>query len=685
MSYSGYPAIGVPEKRDCWTSKTGGAWKPTQTTLAVTREEEGETTPPEITQHLTKGPLPVPDTNNSTGTEETATTVLLSMGNVTFADDADEITPGKEKGNLPAKVWIGLACGLTLLAILVLALVVRRYQNQNNDQKNTTKRLSDIQPLASSGEEQDGNLHGIENAPNNSGGMATGSSPGKSNCSPTMAPVYNVIAEDGNNSQPTADTDHSEDGEGGVGEAALGGRAYCTIADGAHAMSSENSSVRNLKSARSNQGADSDSQIPQVKDRPATGKREKNTTVDQDYSKLNNGKLRSAADIPKNMLQTYNGASASPATFVVAGVKKGNGSGHVYSSLTSRDKMSANTQLNVPETYNKPSGVFNTSSVNPGTTGNPGSDSGESVAQSSEVNVNGISQRISRNDNGVYSSATERSVYCTITDAEVTSANNLTRSSAEPHEGDRPKVTTDAVSRNPRSQARAKTDKPEISTSDHHYSKLDNGKLRSAADIPNNMLQTYNSASASPVKFVVDRERKAKDSGHIYSSLSSRDKMPSNIKESVPETYNQPAGEFNPASFDQDTTGKPSEPNTEYFTLEDDEQGHTESGACVQPSSSMGAPPSQQELTEYFELEDDRAPDDKDSDPTSSTRPAPITPCGTEYFDLEADTEPADGDHQNHGGVIDSYTRYSKHGHNNFHIYKEIPNGWEKPEYAELD
>ena len=680
MSYSGDLAIGVPEKRDCWTSKTGGAWKPTQTTLAVTREEEGETTPPEITQHLTKGPLPVPD---STGTEETATTVLPSMGNVTFAGDADEITPGTEKENLTAKVWIGLACGLTLLAILVLALVVRRYQKQSNGQKNTTKRLSDIQPLASSGEEQDGNLHGIENAPNNSGGIATGSSPGKSNCSPTTAPVYNVIVEDGINSQPTADPDHSEDGEGGVGESTLEGSAYWTIADGA--MSSENSSVRNLKSARSNQGADSDSQIPPVQDRPATGKREKNTTVDQDYSKLNNGKLRSAADIPKNVLQTYNGASASPATFVAAGVKKGSGSGHVYSSLTSRDKMSANAQLNVPETYNKPSGVFNTSSVNPDTTGNPGSDSGESVAQSSEVNVNGIGHRISRNDNGVYSYATEGSVYCTITDAEVTSANNLTGSSAEPHEGDRPKVTTDAVSRKPRLQARAKTDKPEISTSDHHYSKLNNGKLRSAADIPNNMLQTYNSASASPVKLVVDRERKAKDSGHIYSSISSRDKMPSNIKESVPETYNQTAGEFNSASFDQDTTGKPSEPTTEYFTLEDGGQGHTGSGACVQPSSSMGAPPSQQELTEYFELEGDRAPDGRDSDPASSTRPAPITPCGTEYFDLEDDTKPGVRDHRNHGGVIDSYTRFSKHGHNNFPIYQEIPNDWEKTEYAELD
>ena len=769
-------------------------------------------------QNSTKVLQPLSETDLYT-TEKTflSTAKLISTG--------DSETKVNEIGedNVSIFVWIALGCGLILvIIIIVIALVLRRNRTLRNKPKNESIGFSDIRPYACSGEVNHGYLFGTDEAPSYCGGEATASSPSDSGYSASIAlgNVYNDIEDGKDSSQPTPGRELNVSGKDDGGHAASVqlGSVYCMIADSevTSAKYSTGSSVTKIRNddpkARSNIVIQ-DQQLG-LAARVKTWKGETKTKGDNNYSKLNNGQMKSAADVPSNILRTYNENSETPVKFMVASEKKVKGSSHVYSSLSNRDEMPLTIQESVLNTYNRAADEFSMASIHQGAMENSGnearvlkvsdSSSNGTVVQGKEVRVNDNEIDASDKCNDLYASATEGSVYCTIADGEIMAAKYLTGNSSTNRDGVCPKEGTDAVSLDLQLNDRAKTSTREINTTeDNNYSKLNDGKMRSAADVPRNILHTYNAASATPINFVAGREKTVKRSDHIYSSLSNTHAMPAYVQGLVLETYNASAGEFNPATFNKDTKDNPGElqqleslyslprgtvkqckevkvsedesqdrrksvkegdikstssagssdqHNIEYFVLEDDGQGHIGSATLVPSGSSMEVP-SEQENTEYFELEDcvqakngDNdlnssvlstaikpvnmeyfeledcvQPDNGDSIMKSSVLPPAIKPVDVEYFELEDCVEPDNGDsnmkssilppaiklqdteyfaleddaqqvnsgHRNHEGFSDANAGYvqssEKPNFDNFHIYQEIPNDWEKTEYAELD
>ena len=85
------------------------------------------------------------------------------------------------------------------------------------------------------------------------------------------------------------------------------------------------------------------------------------------------------------------------------------------------------------------------------------------------------------------------------------------------------------------------------------YSKLSNGNMRSAADVPRNMLDIYDHAAA---REFIPRTAPSGSQNHLYVRLDSRTDVPTGRRMSVPETYNIAACDFKQALNDHYKTPK---------------------------------------------------------------------------------------------------------------------------------
>ncbi|GFS26300.1 hypothetical protein ElyMa_005209200 [Elysia marginata] len=233
-----------------------------------------------------------------------------------------------KEDSLPVAMWVVLGCILIIAAAIVIAVVMYRRRKLVDTLKARTRRrpsFLDIKPYACSEAE-----------------VKEYAAPGTSNISPCVDATLGSLGE--------CDAEYTTYG--------ASGSVYCTIADGRITSSKLHTNCNTTENLGPNfLKVEADSSMHEQRiTRRDKGKKPDDPQKDGSlYSKLNNGKMRSVAHVPKNIYAISNtlfkeGQIYQEIEEVV--------SNPTYTRLNSKTEIPAQLQTNVLETYNMAAGKF---------------------------------------------------------------------------------------------------------------------------------------------------------------------------------------------------------------------------------------------------------------------------------------------------------------------------------------
>ena len=266
------------------------------------------------------------------------------------------------------------------------------------------------------------------------------------------------------------------------------------------------------------------------------------------------------------------------------------------------------------------------------------------------------------------------SVYCTIADGDLTSAKYFAQDKAKDLGGNSSKRQGHQIDMAGMKIARASD------VGGNVYSEPSHGNLKSAADVPKNILDTYNMPATEESEGPTAAKHDERIHTSFYNRLNSRGEMSPHFQGSLMEGYHTAAGVFEAVQMNQVGTKQPVTPaqstcnngegetskllecrrcpqetkSTEYFELEDLADGHSVNGTSSFDEGVL----TEHQVSEYFVLEENSK--------------------GSQLKAIRDDIDKGGSNEEEDKETVNSYSR-------DFHIYQEIPNDYEKTEYAELE